>query len=489
MKKNIVFSFATILCFIYSYGQYKSYKLKSLEPHTVQASDGLDYSGEIGSLQVLENRENPKSEFIEIPFFRIKTKSSNPLPPIFVLAGGPGDNPSIMQQLKEIIPPLSLFASRSDVVILDQRGNGNSKPCLSCKNSFNLPLELPLDKESFKRAYHKYIQECSSYWKERKRDLMGYNVLSMADDVEEFRKVLGYEKIMLFAGSFGSHHALVYIKKYPNRVDRASLDSPEGLQHTIKLPYEVDKILLQLSDLVSRDSVLSKKIPSFINLVKETLIHLGKNPVKLKVLDPETEKEVEIVLGKFDLQLATAMTLGRMGYRELPYNYLQMKSGDYSWLASRSIGLRRANGNISSLMASLTDCASGITSKRKKVVSQQAKDAILGDALNNVIFEVCDLLPLKDLNNELELNFTSKVPLLVICGSQDAKTPIRNGMEIMNNFENSKLLVVKHGSHDLFSETFDTLSPLIIGFLSAENPLKYQVTRQIIAPLNLRVDK
>ena len=175
---------------------------------------------------------------------------------------------------------------------------------------------------------------------------------------------------MLFGGSFGCHHGLAYIKKYPNRVDRASLDSPEGLQHTIKLPYEVDKVLVQLSDMVREDSVLSKKIPSFINLVKETLDRLEKNPVKIKVLHPETEKEVEIVLGKYDLQLATAMALGRIRYRELPYHYLQMKYGDYSWLARTSIGLRRADGNVGSLMASLTDCASGVTSKRRQEVSR-----------------------------------------------------------------------------------------------------------------------
>jgi len=488
MKKSIAFGLVGLLWFVSCEGQNNSYALGSIEPHTVAANDGNTYTGEIGSLKVLENRDNPNSEFIEIPFFRLRTKSPDPLPPIFVLEGGPGDNPSAMQQLKEIIPALSLFARRSDVVLLDQRGNGNSNPSLSCKNSFNLSLDLPLDKEHFKREYRKYIQECISYWKERKHDLRGYNVVSMADDIEAARKVLQYEKIMLFGGSFGSHHGLSYIKKYPDRVDRASLDSPEGLQHTVKLPYEVDKVLLHLSVLVKEDSLLSKKIPSFLNLVKETLDRLEQNPVKTKVLNPETENEVEIVVGKLDLQMATAMTLGRMHYRELPYHYLQMKSGDYSWLANWSFGLRRANGNIGSLMAALTDCASGITSNRKQEVSRQAEDAILGDALNNVIFEVCDLLPLRNLNNDLKLNFTSKVPLLIICGSQDAKTPIRNGMEIMNNFENSRLLVVKYGSHDLFRETFDTIAPVIIGFLSAKNPLEYLLPEEIEAPLNLKVD-
>ena len=488
MKKGIAFGLVSLLWFISLKGQDNFEALGSIEPYMVTADDGNTYSGEIGSLKVPENRANPKSKFIEIPFFRIKTKSNNPLPPIFVLEGGPGDNPSAMQRLAEIVAPLSLFTSRSDVVLMDQRGNGNSNPSLNCENSFNLPLDIQLDKENFTREYRKYIQECSRYWKERNRDLRGYNVVSMADDIEALRKVLQYEKIILFGGSFGSHHGLTYIKKYPTRVERASLDSPEGLQHTVKLPYEVDKVLVQLSDLVKEDPVLSKKIPSFINLVKETLGRLEKHPVKTKVLHPETEEEFEIVLGKLDLQMATAMALGRMRYRELPYYYLQMKSGDYSWLASMSIGLRRANGNVGSLMASLTDCASSVTSKRGGGVSKQAEDAILGDALNNVIFEVCDLLPLKDLTHDLELNFTSKIPLLVICGSQDAKTPIRNGMEIMNNFENSRLLVVKYGSHDLFREAFDTLAPLIIGFLSAEDPLKYVLPEEIEAPLNLKVD-
>ena len=51
-------------------------------------------------------------------------------------------------------------------------------------------------------------------------------------------------------------------------------------------------------------------------------------------------------------------------------------------------------------------------------------------------------------------------------------------MEIMNNFENSRLLVIKYGSHDLFREAFDSLAPVIIGFLSAENPLKHILPRE-----------
>ena len=177
----------------------------------------------------------------------------------------------------------------------------------------------------------------------------------------------------------------------------------------------------------------------------------------MEVAHPVSGDPVQIVLGKYDLQLATGMALGRMGYRALPRHYLQMKSGDYSWLANYAVHFRY-NQSVS-LMAALTDCASGHASERKETVSEQAKDAILGDVLNNVIFEVCDLMPLADVGGALEPNFSSNVPLLLICGTQDARTPLKNGREIMANFENARLLRVRHGSHGSVPGGFGRTGP------------------------------
>ncbi len=486
MKKQIICIGFVLGCFGSGCAQQNLDQSGALEPHTITADNGETYTGEMGHIRVPENRKNGKSAFIELPFFRMKTKHPNPLPPIFVFEGGPGDDPSALERLQEFAPILSSFAQRSDVVLVDQRGNGKSIPKLGCPISLNLPLDLPLEKESFMLYYRKYIADCATHWQEKKRDLQGYNVVAMAQDTEAVRKFLSYDKIMLFGGSFGAHHALTYVKKYPDRVDRILLDSPEGLQHTLKLPYEVDKVLMQLSALVEKDSLWSKKIPSFVGLVKEVLQALEKSPVTVEVTYPETQKPVNIVLGKYDLQLATGMTLGRIGYRELPQHYLNMQSGDYSWLANYALYFRY-NQSVN-LMAVLTDCTSGGTLERRALVSEQAKDAILGDVLNNVIFEVSDQLPLQDVSAELEPNFKSRVPLLLICGSQDARTPLRNAREIMANFEQGRLLTIKYGSHDLYREVLDTLAPIMMGYLSADDPVTYPLPKELEAPLDFGVD-
>lgn len=486
MKKQLIW-LSVVLCGLTTgCAQQNQDRSASLAPHTVRADNGETYVGELGHISVPENRENEKTGLIRLPFFRIRTEHPNPLPPIFIFEGGPGDNPSALERLREFAPILASFAQRSDVVLVDQRGNGLSVPKLGCPSPLRLPLDAPLEKESFKRQYRQYITDCAAYWQEQGRDLQGYNVVAMADDTDAVRKFLSYDKIMLFGGSFGAHHALTYVKQYPDRVDRILLDSPEGLQHTLKLPYEVDKVLMQLSALVEKDSVWSKKIPSFGGLVTEVLQDLETKPVTVEVTHPETQKRVPIVLGKYDLQLATGMALGRIGYRELPQHYLNMEAGDYSWLANYAVHFRYDQGV--SLMAALTDNSSGGTPERRALVSEQAKDAILGDVLNNVIFEVSDLLPLQDISKVLVPNFSSQVPLLLICGSQDARTPLRNAREIMANFEQGRLLEVRYGSHDLYREVLDTLAPIMMGYLAADDPVKYPLPNVLKAPLYFGTD-
>ncbi|MCW5515293.1 alpha/beta fold hydrolase [Muriicola sp. Z0-33] len=483
MKRGILTIALAVLSLMGSRAQ-QAYELVSLTSTTVKANDGNTYRGEKGRIKVPENRENENSEWLELPFFRMKTEHERPLAPIFIFEGGPGDDPSALQRLSEFAPILKAFAERSDVVLVDQRGNGGAIPKLSCPNTLQFSLDTPLDLSTFRKVYRKYMEDCSGSWQKKGRDLSGYNVISMADDVEALRQAMSYGKVMLFGGSFGSHHALAYIKRYPENVDRILLDSPEGLPHTVKLPSSADEILEQLSGLVKTNAELSQEIPSFTDLVRDVLEGLEQHPIRVSTTHPITSKEVHIVLGKFDLQFITGIDLGRRAYRELPYRYLQMKKGDYSWLASRAIHLRLAH--IESLMAALTDCASATASDRMLAVQTEAKEAILGNALNNVIFEVMDILPIKDISKELNQYFKSGIPIVLICGRQDARTPVSNAEEILEVFTNGRLVVVEHGSHDLFSEALDQLLPIMQGYLKAEHPLEFVVPERIVAPLNLR---
>ena len=92
--------------------------------------------------------------------------------PVFVVHGGPGGG--ICAYYRSFFDPTAY-----NIVTYDQRGCGQSTPAACLKNN--------------------------TTW-------------SLVDDVEKLRKELGFDKIMLFGGSWGSCLSMAYAQKYPERV-------------------------------------------------------------------------------------------------------------------------------------------------------------------------------------------------------------------------------------------------------------------------------
>jgi pimeloyl-ACP methyl ester carboxylesterase len=89
---------------------------------------------EFGTLVVPERHDKPNGNTIELAFFRLKSASPNPGSPIVFLEGGPGlpgTNAYYGPNMELFIPLLEI----SDVIILDQRGTGHTKPRMRCPNA------------------------------------------------------------------------------------------------------------------------------------------------------------------------------------------------------------------------------------------------------------------------------------------------------------------------------------------------------------------
>lgn len=85
-----------------------------------------------------------------------------------------------------------------DVIALDQRATGMSKPSLDCSLSRNMPLDAPSDSEVARQSLKESIQACLQELKARGIDTTGYNNNANADDIEDLRVALGYPKVRLW---------------------------------------------------------------------------------------------------------------------------------------------------------------------------------------------------------------------------------------------------------------------------------------------------
>ncbi len=449
----------------------------SLIPVLIDTKDGEPVAAEWGRLIVPENRSQSGGNLIELPFVRIKATTEKGTP-IFFLAGGPGDQP--LRYLTDMSPYVSAFQTLGDFIIPEPRGVGHARPCLACPGSYHLPLDKPLDYDTLFKAAREYMVNCANFWKGQGRDLSGYNVREMAADIDAIRQALGYDKINLFGGSFGSHHGLAVLKYYGEYVDRAVLSGVEGVNHTIKLPSSVQHHLEKLASMVKIDPQLNQDIPDFLKLIEAVLERLEQEPVTVEVKDPKTGKPIAVTVGVFDLQAATTDGMGNVPFLQaLPARYHAMVQGNFSWLAERALESRR--NRRGRLMPALVDCASGATTERRAQIKQEATQTLMGDIINGALFDYCDVLGGVDLSDGFREDLYSEIPTLLVSGTLDTRTPVSNTEEVLEGLVNGQHLILENISHshgDLGEEQMQQLLHTVTQFLTG-NPLP---TTRIVNP-------
>ena len=214
--------------------------------------------------------------------------------------------------------------------------------------------------------------------------------------------------------------------------------------------------------MVEADPKLSKEVPDFIALMTSVRDQLARAPATVVVTDPETGEPADVTVGVFDLQLITANGLGSTAFlRALPIRYDAMSKGDFSWLAEEALEYRTDRGG--NIMGILVDCASGASAERSNRIGSEAAETLLGNAINGVQFDLCDNLGNPDLGAEFRSNLQTEIPVLLISGSLDPRTPVANAEEVLKGLANGQHLLLEGVSHD-----FDLGDDLLLQYVQVQ---------------------
>jgi pimeloyl-ACP methyl ester carboxylesterase len=434
----MVFS-TTLLCS----GQEKAGDLK-IEPYVFENAKKEKVEAEIGRLLVPENRRNPNSRLIEIAFVRFKSIASNPGAPIVYLAGGPGGS-GIGAARGTRFPLFMAMREFGDVIALDQRGVGLSKPNLDCRETFGFPLDKALSYEDALAIVREKSRACAESQRAKGVDLAGYNTNENADDLEDLRKALGAKKISLWGISYGTHLALTAIKRHGKNIDRAILAGVEGLDDTLKPPGDVERHLADIDRLVKADANLNARVPDLLGAMKTVFDRLEKEPVTVEINDPKTKQPVKIVIGKYAMQLMTGSAIGTGTITFYPRIFEAAAKGDFSEAAQQWVNLSQQS--IGTAMGYAMDCASGASAERLRRVERESKQSLAGNTANTFFPDVCDVWNVPDAGKTFRQPAKSDVPVLFISGTLDGRTPVGNAEAVAKGFRNGKHLIIEGAWH------------------------------------------
>lgn len=386
------------------------------------------------TVRVPEFHANPKGAAIELAVVRVGRSETRSKSAHVILAGGPGDSGvRLVRDMAERGGESFFERFDGDVIGIDQRGTGKSLPNLQSPALYGLPLDRPGSPELWLPLIEKACREVAADFRKRGIRLEAYNTIESADDIEDVRRALGYERITLWGRSYGSHLALATLRRHPDVIERVIVANPEGPNDTFKLPSRVDAVLEKYD----------ARSPGLIATMRKVLDRLEREP---QVVDG-------VAIGKFDLQLLTAQALGDpRTAATLPEAYREMERGDFHRLAQLA-RMQRSRMGVQSAMKQMMDLSSGATAARRAQIVREAASSLLGNAINFPQFDLANAWGRPDLGDAYRAPVRSKVPVLVLAGELDPRTPVENGEEIVRHLEHGRLVVVPNAGH-----TFDVWS-------------------------------
>jgi pimeloyl-ACP methyl ester carboxylesterase len=423
----------------------------NVRPYMFVSAKGDSVAAEWGTLKVPENRSKSKTRTITLAFVRFPSTAKHPGPPIVYLAGGPG-NSGISAARGTRFPLFMALRSVADVIALDPRGVGASEPALECEEKSDYPLDRSGDRNAWVSELRAKCVLCAQSWRTKGIDFEGYTVSESADDLDALRKVLGAEKITLWGISYGTTLGLEFMRRHPTHAYKAILAGIEGPDEMLKRPAQVDSMLLVISNLASRDSLVGRDVPDMAGTIRTQLQELDDHPVSVRIDDAWTKgsgDSVTVVLGPFDYRWALYQLLGTADYEWLPgfvWTFAKRDVLTLRWWAG--IVAKERRSYIGSALAYCTDCASGASPARRAQVKAEAPKALLGDVANLSYPDVCDAWNVRELDDIFHRGpIHCSVPTLFISGTLDARTPPTQAENARKEFKTSFHLRIEGATH------------------------------------------
>jgi pimeloyl-ACP methyl ester carboxylesterase len=418
-----------------------------LYPERIKLKEGGFFNAERGMMFVPANRSKQNSAVIAVEVYRFRASEKvNPgTPPIFYLHGGPsfGGLEKPLERLGTFEERWRPFLDVSDVVVVSQRGIGPSKPTTTIETTTKPQRpDQPYDDEKAVAEFQQILAEEKAVWEELGLDLSGFTVIEAAADVNDVRKALGYDKLVIWGGSFGSHWGMAIMRYHPEIVERAILRGMEGPDHTYDHPGHLWKVYERVAAEAEKAPELKGLIPEggLIKALETVIGRVEKEPFKVTAASSGQE-----VL--FDGESIKRLARGySRGLRTWPADVITLHNGDFS-KAAESLVSRFLNRLRSFRTASfyMLDCGSGITARRLAEYNADPAMKILG-RMNWGYTTGCSVWG-SDLGDEFRKNFETDIPTVIVHGTWDTSTPYENALELVPYFKNSKFIPVHRGPH------------------------------------------
>jgi pimeloyl-ACP methyl ester carboxylesterase len=408
---------------------------------------GLEGEARCGTYEVFEDRASGAGRRIGLNVVVLPARGEDRRgDPVIFFAGGPGGS------TVEMAAGLATFYAdeleRRDFLLVDYRGSGKSNP-LFCPYQEETRRGVAEALESFLPI--DLLDECVEALSVRARlDL--YTTPNIVDDVAEVARALGYEKVNLSGGSYGSRAVLVFMRRHPGMVRTAILEGvvPTDARMPVTFAGDAQTALEGWLRECAEDEDCRAAFPDPEDDLARILAEVEREPRRLEVIDPESRQSVELVLSRNALvQTLRYMLYDSGGALKVPAFVHAAVEGDWQPLAQTafSVGGLLMAKTPDGLYLSVT-CAEDVATIGPNAAAIQR--GFLGDFRLRQQVAACEKWVEGSLPGDFHAPVESEAPVLIVSGERDPVTPARWGYQAQEFLPRSVHVVVPDGAHGWF---------------------------------------
>lgn len=419
-----------------------------LEPCRVPGEHGI-IDALCGFFGTWENRTTRTGRKIRLKVVVLPAHGAHRQPdPVFFLGGGPGEAVTGgAGETFDLQQALRADGQDRDFVFIDQRGTGEPDR-LGCTLGAN-----ENDLQTYLGAMFPVaaVRACRAEL-ERKYDLTRYTTDVAMDDLEDARAWLGYGRINLSGGSYGTRAAQVFLRRHPDSVRSmilsgvVPLDETAPLSHAAAGQRSLDLVLAWCA----QDPACHASFPRLQVDLAAVLERLAAGPVEVEIEHPVTHVGAkvkvsrEIIADGIRWQLYTRRTGAA-----LPRLLHAAAGGEFSPLAQATVRSRLGliQGLALGLFFSVT-CAEDIPFIAPEQIAARTAGSFLSDYRVREQMGACAVWPRADVPPRHQEAVHSNVPVLLVSGERDPVTPPAFAERVARSLANSLRVVVPYGAHD-----------------------------------------
>jgi pimeloyl-ACP methyl ester carboxylesterase len=395
-----------------------------------------------GTLMVYEDRAAKAGRSIPIHFILIKAKHASHRAIAFN-PGGPGASAI------DVAPAFTDGAPRGlrdqhDILLVDNRGTGESaqQQCNFATQTHPELYFMQLWPDALVKACRDRLAAHAS--------LSLYTTSVAADDLDDVRAALGYEKLALFGGSYGTRLYLIYARQHPERVESIVLDGvapPHFFILPLPMAAAAQASMKNLIAACHADATCARNFPSFAAHFAAVARRFDAGPVVVPLQNPANRgQSVRLSKEVFAEALRHALYSENGAY--IPVIVERAYHRDYAALASLvdQITQEFAGSLGTGLFLSVT-CAEDVPFITEADVVRTSSNSFEGDSRVRAQQRACGMWHVRSVPKSFIDPVATDLPVLMVSGSDDSGTPPSYAKQALAFLPNARMMVVKGASH------------------------------------------